>query len=259
MAEKKHDNKPRILAAADLVHLNEEQRLGLLGGGGDWISRRDFLQKLLGTAALTVIPAALLSACTPDSDSGPAKTSPATGTPQKTGGVSPTTATPKTTGTPTTIIYPKIIQVSAVESSNLFTFDVIFDKDMDFKSYTDSVIITPNEPVQLTQSSNKRLCHIALTTLVPGKTYELRIKGTCKDINGNPIDSNGDGIGGDDFSYSFVATGKYTGYKQVWPPPPTATTKPTSTTTPGCSGQCASWGGSTCFCEVQCGCQMYRI
>ncbi len=55
MADERKKEAPQILGAADLVHLNQDQRLGLLGHDA-WRERREFLQQLLGAAAIISLP-----------------------------------------------------------------------------------------------------------------------------------------------------------------------------------------------------------
>jgi hypothetical protein len=58
-----NNDKPKILGAADLVHLNRGQRVGMLGGNADWHTRRVFLKSLLGPAALFLVPAPFALGC----------------------------------------------------------------------------------------------------------------------------------------------------------------------------------------------------
>ena len=67
--KKKENEKPKITGAADLIHLNAEQRIGFLGGNQNWVTRRNFLKGLLGSAAFAAI--ALSIGCPPSiTDSG---------------------------------------------------------------------------------------------------------------------------------------------------------------------------------------------
>lgn len=61
------DEKPTILSAADLVHLNPNGRLPFLGRAA-FLSRREVLRGLLGTAAFVLVPAGLTAGCEAEGD-----------------------------------------------------------------------------------------------------------------------------------------------------------------------------------------------
>ena len=62
--------KPEIIKAVDLVHLNISQRLTLLGKK-KWFMRREFLKQMLGIAAVFSVPLSALQGCGKDSSTSP--------------------------------------------------------------------------------------------------------------------------------------------------------------------------------------------
>ncbi|MCX7985503.1 MAG: hypothetical protein N2662_01000 [Bacteroidales bacterium] len=128
-------------------------------------------------------------------------------------------------------------------------FEVYFDDVMDEYSLKNAVSISPSVPFSVTCSSDcgfysaLYMMYIAgpygvndPLLLEPGQTYQIKIDGSAKSIHNCPIDGNKDGIGGEDFIYTYVVPENYNN--------------------PGCSIYYCSCQSNVCSCEGNfCSCQ----
>lgn len=263
---------PRILTAADLVHLNKEQRLALLGGERNWVRRHDILKKALGTAAIITLTAGMFSAC---KEAPPACA--ADGSCSSQGGRPPTT-------TPEESVLPIISSITVVNSAGTQTLATIarpssgisvdleelylrreyhlkvsFDKLLTWASsendrYRKSWSITPEpwenmmESIDSEQGTNYLLYFLEFEETT---TYTFTLHGTSfKDSKGNLLDADGDRVAGGDFVC-------YLNVKKLVEPPP-----PTCATHGSCSCDSQTPCAANCSCydyHAPCGCQTYRL
>jgi hypothetical protein len=271
------ENAPGILGATDLVHLHADQRLSLLGPDR-WMSRREALVKLLGAAAMVALPSVVLTGCgggggSSDSAAAPPGNSSGTTTGDSSGSTSggstgASTATNASAPGNASTFYVADILANTSGASNSPSVSVLSNNRITLYNHTLRVILSkPPKSISNLGSSmsldapNAFYSYFSFESMPTlwftvgqpsnwenNKVYTIRISGTFMSQDDQLLDGNKDGIGGDDFVKTFTAI------------------VPSSTggsTTPGntCSTNvtCSSWGGSTCFCEVQCGCQLYRV
>lgn len=250
--ERGRREKPEILGAADLVHLNRGQRLGMLGSN-NWRSRRDFLKTLLGAAAVVALPLSLVTGCAKHSKKKPpacaceADSPPCTceaDTPCTCEADTPCTCesdgsctcesdTPCTcesdtpcsceADTPCTCEadsgggdYPIVVSTTPADGAtvdiSLSTVTLEFSKPMDQDSFggaIDPVTFTPVGAAIMSYNwLSETTVEVALATMwEDGITYTCTIAGTVTDVDGNPLDGNDDGTGGDPYSFQFTVTG----------------------------------------------------
>jgi hypothetical protein len=215
---------PRIISAVDLTHLQPNERIGLIGNE-NLNSRREFLEKLLKAGIAVGLPALLFSGCEPeikyittDEEDCP-------------------TYTPTTGNTPcacntdaTASISPKVVNTIPVKNSTFINessgieIRIDIDKALDSSSLAGAITVSPQPSggfdihfYDLSQSNSGFKSSLALfkpgtsskLVLLDDTSYTVTLKGTIKDINGKNLDGNGDGTGGDDFSFSFKTVKKY--------------------------------------------------
>jgi len=244
---------PRIFSAVDLTHLQPNERIGLIGNE-NLRNRREFLEKLFKAGIAVGLPAILLSSCEPeikyivtDEEDCPTYT-PTTGN-------NPCACNTDATAT----LSPKVVNTLPAKNSTFINdssgveIRIDIDKALDVTSITGALTLSPelsggfdihfydlsknNLPYKTslalfkTGTSNK-------VVLVDDTTYTVTLKGTVKDINGKNLDGNGDGTGGDDFSFSFKTVKKYDSCI--------------------CQSDCTCVGNKcTCQSYISCSCQSY--
>ncbi len=81
-----------------------------------------------------------------------------------------------------------------------------FDEAMNVPSVDLAFHVSPTMPYTSSGGANDTTVWFAFGLyLAYGTTYSVRLAGaTAKDVNGHPLDGNGDGMGGDDYLFSFT-------------------------------------------------------
>jgi hypothetical protein len=242
---------PRIISAVDLTHLQPCERIGLIGNE-NLRNRREFLEKLLKAGIAVGLPAILFSSCEPEIKY------------IVTGEEDCPTYTPSSGNVPCACntdamatVSPKVISTLPAKSSKFINdtagieIRIDIDKALDITTITGAITMTP-QPVggfdvhfydlsknNMGYKTSLALCKTGTSNkivLLDDTSYTITLKGTIKDINGKYLDGNGDGTGGDDFSFSFNTVKKYDSCI--------------------CQADC-SCVGNTCACQsnVTCSCQ----
>ncbi|MFA4838414.1 MAG: Ig-like domain-containing protein [Candidatus Neomarinimicrobiota bacterium] len=80
---------------------------------------------------------------------------------------------------------------------------ITFSRPMDTTLTKAAVSIDPNIPLKFTWTGTTKLS-ITSDSLGYLTAYTLTIRNSAQDILGHPLDGNGDGVGGDDYSLSFT-------------------------------------------------------
>jgi hypothetical protein len=198
--EKDQRTKPQITGAVDLAHLNKNQRISLLGGKEEWLTRRNFLRDLLGTAAVVGASPLLLQSC--DLFDG-----------CSTDGTCSTNESCASHGVDTSIPVTVTSHTpdadEEIEDSDSVNISITLSKKLD--EGTISILIVPtheNTTFSYLESGDTSTVSIitgsnSYATLEPGTTYTVTLFGETQDVDGNYLDGDGDGVGGDDFSFSF--------------------------------------------------------
>ena len=222
--ENKRKMDPKIFSAVDLTHLQPQERMSLIGNN-NLKSRREFLEKLFKTGIIVGLPTILFSGCEPDIIY---KATDEEDCPNYSPCNQHQSCTCQTDSLAT--MSPKVVNTVPAKD-NMFTLDpegveirIDIDKSIDLTSLTGALTITP-EPVSgfdihyYDLSKNNLNCKTALSLLkknttdklelLSDTTYTVTLKGTMKDLSGKYLDGNGDGTGGDDFSFSFTTVKKY--------------------------------------------------
>lgn len=215
---------PRIISAVDLTNLQPGERIGLIGNE-NMRSRREFLEKLLKTGIVVGLPSIIFSSCEPeilyittDEEDCPAFT-PATGN-------IPCACNTDAMAT----VPPKVVNTIPANNSSLvndtagFEIRLDIDKAIDISSVAGAVTLTPQPAggfdvhfydltkINTGYKTSLSLCKVGTSNkliLADDTNYTVTLKGTVKDTNGKFLDGNGDGTGGDDFTYSFTTLKKY--------------------------------------------------
>jgi len=251
--DKNKKSKPQIISAVDLTHLQPNERIGLIGND-NLRNRREFLEKLFKAGIAVGLPAILFSGCEPeikyivtDEEDCP-------------------TYTPSTGNNPcscntdaTAAVAPKVVKTVPAKNSTFINdssgieIRVDIDKLIDATTVTGAISISPElsggfDIHFYDLSKNNAGFKTSLSLVKPGtsnklvltddSTYTVTVKSSLKDINGKNLDGNGDGTGGDDYSFSFKTVKKYDSCI--------------------CQSDC-SCVGNTCTCQsyTSCSCQSY--
>lgn len=244
---------PRIYSAVDLTHLQPNERIGLVGNE-NLKNRREFLIKLFSTGIAVGLPVVLFSSCKPIikyivSDEEDCPTFKPTGDGNSCACNTDATAS----------VAPRVVN-TIPESNSTFVNDqsgveirIDIDKAIDITTVTGAVTMSPqpsggfdihvyalpkNNVGYKTSLSLYQAGTSGKLALADDTTYTVTLKGTLKDTNGNKLDGNNDGTGGDDFNFSFKTIKKYNSCI--------------------CQSDC-SCVGNTCSCQSysSCSCQSY--
>lgn len=101
---------------------------------------------------------------------------------------------------------PKILSTVPVENDSVYpgvnSITLNFSRPMDRTSLQSNLIITPSAAATLTWSNGDKTAAISTTNFLFDTTYNITIKGNAVDKYNHPFDGNGDGIGGDDYSFN---------------------------------------------------------
>ncbi|MCX6254014.1 MAG: Ig-like domain-containing protein [Bacteroidia bacterium] len=215
---------PKIISVVDLTHLNPQERMHIIGND-NLKSRREFLEKLLKAGKMVGLPMLFFPSCEPEIIYQPTDEEDCPDYSACNQHLACECQSDSTASIP-----PKVVNIVPAKD-NSFTLDpdgveirIDIDKAMDSSSIAGALSLTPepssgfdihfydlsnnNSGVKtslslITKGSNAKLQLLADTN------YTVTLKGTVKDINGLYLDGNADGIGGDDFSFSFTTILKY--------------------------------------------------
>jgi hypothetical protein len=244
---------PRIISAVDLTHLQPNERIGLIGNE-NLRSRREFLEKLFKAGIAVGLPAILFSSCEPEikyitTDEEDCPTyAPSTGN-------VPCACNTDAMAT----VSPRVVSTVPVKNSTFINdtagieIRIDIDKALDITSVTGAITMSPQPSggfdvhfYDLSKNSmgyktSLSLCKTGTSNklvLADDTSYTVTMKNTVKDTNGKFLDGNGDGTGGDDFSFSFKTVKKYDSC--------------ICQADCSCVGNTCSCQSNTCSCQIQC-------
>jgi hypothetical protein len=166
----------------------------------------------------------------------------------------------------TELKYPTIVSIDTKPSENELA-RIYFSQKMDRDSVSNALLITmPEVPADLVlyilwvgdgfirenMDGAQDCVSLYSVETLSDLAFDLTIAATAMDVAGNPLDGNADGISGDAWSHTYTPT------------PPCSCESYTacsceSYTTCTCQSYTCSCQYYGCMCEVQCGCQLYRI
>jgi hypothetical protein len=270
---------PKIISAVDLTHLQPQERVSLIGSD-NLRTRREFLEKLLKAGIVVGLPMMMFSpGCKPDIVY---KATDEEDCPNYTPcnqNVACSCQSDSLANIP-----PLVVNTVPAQGST-FTLDpngveirIDIDKALEMASVAGALTLLPAPSggfdihfYDLSKNKMGFMTSLALcasgTTdkikLLPDTTYTVTLKGSVKGLNGRFLDGNSDGVGGEDFSFSFTTVKKYD---------PCVCQSDCSCVGYSCSCQsysscsCQSYSSCTCqsntcyYCECQfAACTLYRI
>ena len=234
----KRNEEPEILGACDLVHLNRGQRISLVGKER-WISRRDFLKDLLGTAAVISLPLIVTTSC-------------------NVGGTPGAGCTCETNLVDSAPIVLSTDPDDGEEMAAISFVKIKFSRAMDKASVEAAIGVDPSFPSFCPSdgpwwSVDGRDYEFQVgIDIAEGTIYTFSVDGSAKAESGYYLNETEAGGGGTSYFFSVYnqqgGCGADCGCESY---------QACSCQFDGGTG-CPTYGG-ICWCEVQCGCQLYRI
>lgn len=103
-------------------------------------------------------------------------------------------------------IPPKIVSTVPVQNDSIYpgmqNILINFSRPMDKSNAQSNIFISPAATATFTWTNGDKTLTISTSNFTFETDYQITIKGTFTDKYGHPLDGNGDGTGGDDFTYN---------------------------------------------------------
>ncbi len=108
------------------------------------------------------------------------------------------------------VVPPKVISTVPAQNDSVYpgiqNIVINFSRPMDKSIAQSNIIISPAVSATFTWSNGDKTLTIGTANFTFETEYQITIKGTFTDKYGHPFDGNGDGTGGDDYTYNVKTT-----------------------------------------------------